>query len=360
MTGALLLSVLVVPSSPADASGGTVHVSEGESIQQAIDDAHPGTRIRVTGHHSEQVVVDKDGIELIGVNATLSMPDDFVEGPCGPALICVMPANENNFDDPFDPANVHLQDVTITGFTLSNPVFDSIAVYFTVGVTVSRNTVTESGCNGIWMLFAYDFVVERNHVAASADCGNIDIAASSGGTISRNWSTNGSFAGINADDVSDVVIDRNNTQGNCIGIVAVDSPGPLPSNNVTITRNTANRNNTVCYPFGPPEVGGPPIGVAGILVVGVNGVVVRGNTTNNNRSTDPAGTITAGGIAIQDFVDGEVANIAGGVVVERNNSHGNVTVGGRLDVSVTSTGSGITVIGNHCTFSAPDPTWCTN
>ena len=359
MTGALLLSILVVPSSPADASGGTVHVSEGQSIQQAIDDAHPGTRIRVTGHHREQIHIDKDGIELIGVNATLSMPDDVVEGPCGPVLICVMPANPN-FDDPFDPANVHLHDVTITGFTLSNPIFDTIAVFFTVGVTVSHNTVTESGCNGIWMLFAYGFLIERNHVMASADCGNIDIAASSGGTIRHNVSTYGAFAGISLDDVSDVVVHRNNTQYNCIGIVVFNSPGPLPSNNVEITGNTANRNNTVCYPFGPPEVGGPPIGVAGILVVGVNGAVVRGNTTNNNRSTDPAGTVTAGGIAVQDFVDDQVANIASGVVVEGNNSHGNATVGGRLDVSVTSTGSGITVVGNHCTFSAPDPTWCTS
>ena len=368
LAGALGVTLAMTGAVTAHAGQGHGHhrkavvVGERDSIQAAIDAAEPGTRIQVRGDHAEQVWINKDGIELVGKRASLSMPTepDF-EGPCGPTLICVIPDNENNFGNPFDPANVYLNDVTISGFNLSNPFFDSIGLYFTNGATVERNTVTESGCSGIWMLFANDFSIERNNVNASADCGNIDVAASNGGTISRNRSTDGAFAGINIDDVSDVVINRNTSTGNCIGIVAADSPGPLPSSNVTINRNKTNRNNTVCYPFAEFEGDvSLPVGVAGILVVGPTDVVVSRNTSNNNVSTDPAGSITAGGIVIQDFVTGEGSNISSDVLVKRNTARGNSTVDGPLDISVTSTGSAITVTRNHCQFGAPDTDWCTN
>ncbi len=105
-------------------------VDHGESIQAAIDAAKPGTTIKVRGDHAEQVWINKDGIELVGKRAALSMPaePDF-EAPCGPTLICVVSPTVNP-DDPFDPGN-YLDDVTISGFTLSNPVYDSIGVYFT-------------------------------------------------------------------------------------------------------------------------------------------------------------------------------------------------------------------------------------
>jgi hypothetical protein len=353
--GALVLSFLVLPSSPAAAGNGTVHVGEGESIQAAIDAAAPGTTIQVRGDHAEQLWIYKDGITLDGKGATLSMPDepDF-EGPCGPTLICVITDNENDFENPFDPDNVYVSDVTVSGFTLSNPFYDSIGTYWTTGAAVERNTVPNSGCSGIFMLFANDFTIERNVVSSSAECSNIDVAASDGGTIGRNTSTDGGFAGINIDDVSNVVIDRNTSTGNCIGIVAANSPGPLPSSNVTITRNTTNGNNTVCFPFGPPEEGGPPIGVTGILVVGPTDVLVSRNTVEDN--TAEAFTITAGGIVVQDFA----FNNSSDVVIERNTASGNSSLAGPADISVGSVGGPFTVTDNICEFGVPDASWCTN
>ncbi len=349
-----MVSALALPSSPVSASN-VVQVDEGQSIQAAVDAAEPGTTIMVSGNHAEQVVIMTDGIKLVAKGATLSMPDepDF-EGPCGPTLLCVTsPAGD--FEDPFNPDN-KIHDVAISGFTLSNPYYDSIGTYFTDNATIERNTVTGSDCSGIWMLFADNFRIERNTVDASVNCGNIDLAASDTGVISRNTTTNGGFAGINTDDVSNVVIDRNTSTGNCIGIVAADSPNPASSSNVTITRNTANGNNTVCYPFGPPEVGGPPVGVAGILVVGPTDVVVSRNTANDNVSTDPAGTITAGGIVIGDFFD----NISMDVLVDRNTATGNSTIAGPLDINIGSIGSPITLTRNHCGYSEPNPDWCSN
>ena len=135
----------------------------------------PGTTIKVRGDHAEQVWIDKDGIELIGKSA-LSMPDepDF-EGPCGPTLICVISPTVN-FEDPFDPAN-SLHDVTISGFTASNPFFDTIGAYWVDGLTIERNTVTSSDCSAIFTLFVADFHIERNDVSASVNCSTIDVAA---------------------------------------------------------------------------------------------------------------------------------------------------------------------------------------
>jgi parallel beta-helix repeat protein len=365
VVAALLASVALLPNGPVSADGGDhddhdddreVTVREGESIQAAIDAAEPGTEIEVRGDHAEQIWINKDGIELVGKHATLSMPEvPNVEAACGPTLICVISPTVNP-DDPFDPAN-YLDDVTISGFTLSNPYSDSIGLYFTNGATVERNKVTSSDCSGIWMLFANDFRIERNRVSDSANCGGIDVAASNGGKISRNTSTNGGFAGINTDDVSNVEIDRNRATGNCIGIVVGDSPGgDLPSDNVSITRNRANGNNTVCYPFGPPEFGGPPVGVAGILVAGATNVVVTRNTANDNVSTDPAGTITAGGIVVGDFGP----NVGNNVLVKRNTARGNSTIAGPLDINLNGVGDMITVSRNRCEYSAPDAGWCTD
>jgi pectin methylesterase-like acyl-CoA thioesterase len=44
-------------------------VGPGESIQKAIDAAHPGETIVVRGVHREDVVIRKDGIKLRGEDA---------------------------------------------------------------------------------------------------------------------------------------------------------------------------------------------------------------------------------------------------------------------------------------------------
>ena len=373
---ALLASVALIPVGPVSAGGDdhdhhrgrTVVVHEGESIQEAIDDAQPGTKILVRGHHAENVWIYKDDIELVGKKASLTMPDDPVPNPCEgydpetdtvfPTLVCVHPLP---FDEVPPPPEVILDDIEISGLKLGNPLGDTIGVYFAHDVDIERNNVTESGCSGIWLLFVDDFEVVRNRVSNSVDCGNIDIAASTDGEVIRNRSTGGGFAGISLDDVSDVKVHRNRASGNCIGIVASNSPGDLPSTDVRITRNTTNGNNTICYPFGPPGFG-PPIGAAGIVVAGVTDALVYRNTANDNVSTDPAGTITPGGIVISDFD----TNVSSNIVVRRNKATGNSTYDPflgevvPLDINVTSIGSPISVSRNHCEFSAPNADWCDN
>ena len=95
-------------------------VREGGPIQAAIDAAEPGSTIQVRRDHAEQVWINKDGIELVGKQATLSMPDepDF-EGPCGPTLICVISRN-----------------------TSTNGAFGGISIDDVSDVVIDRNTAT--------------------------------------------------------------------------------------------------------------------------------------------------------------------------------------------------------------------------
>ena len=146
------------------------------------------------------------------------------------------------------------------------------------------------------------------------------------------------------------MIDRNTSTGNCIGIVAGDSPGPLSSSNVSITRNSANANNTVCFPFGD----GFPIGVAGILVAGPGNVTVERNTASNNVSDRDRDT----GRNRHHRLPRRAST--GEALVERNTAEGNMTAAGPLDINVNSIGGPITVNRNRCGVGAPDPSWCTD
>src|SRR5918994_4260813 len=70
-------------------------VGPGESIQKAVNAAHPGDTIVVRGVHREDVVIRKDGIKLRGDDgAVIEAPTrSKADSPCsrafGPEAICV-------------------------------------------------------------------------------------------------------------------------------------------------------------------------------------------------------------------------------------------------------------------------------
>jgi pectin methylesterase-like acyl-CoA thioesterase len=89
---ALILAVVCVTSvgivNPASAHGDTKFVRPGQSIQAAIDMANPGDRILVPpGTYAEQLTIDKDGIDLIGLGATLVPPASAAHNEWGAALL---------------------------------------------------------------------------------------------------------------------------------------------------------------------------------------------------------------------------------------------------------------------------------
>ena len=70
-------------------------VGPGESIQKAVNAAHPGDTIVVRGVHREDVVIRKNGIKLRGEDAVIEAPTRAkADSPCsktfGPEAICVV------------------------------------------------------------------------------------------------------------------------------------------------------------------------------------------------------------------------------------------------------------------------------
>src|SRR5215218_9235929 len=95
-------------------------VGPGESIQKAVNAAHPGDTIVVKGVHREDVVIRKNGIKLRGDDAVIEAPPrDKADSPCsktlGPEAICVL--GEVNIKTG-ELTGQRVSDVSVSGFTI--------------------------------------------------------------------------------------------------------------------------------------------------------------------------------------------------------------------------------------------------
>src|SRR5215212_10193174 len=91
----LVASGVVLAAGIGSAGAQSSVVGLGESIQKAVNAAHPGDTIVVKGVHKEDVVIRKDGIKLRGEDAVIEAPPRAkADTPCsktfGPEAICVL------------------------------------------------------------------------------------------------------------------------------------------------------------------------------------------------------------------------------------------------------------------------------
>jgi nitrous oxidase accessory protein NosD len=95
-------------------------VGPGQSIQKAVNAAHPGDTIVVRGVHRENVVIRKNGIKLRGDDAVIEAPPRAkADSPCsrtfGPEAICVW-GDFNIKTGKLEGQRV--SDVSVSGFTI--------------------------------------------------------------------------------------------------------------------------------------------------------------------------------------------------------------------------------------------------
>jgi signal peptidase I len=116
----LVASGVVLGAAIGSAGAVSPVVGPGESIQKAVNAAHPGDTIVVRGVHREDVVIRKNGIKLRGDDAVIKAPTRAkADSPCsrlvGPEAICVWGDFNINTGK---LTGQRVSDVSVSGFTI--------------------------------------------------------------------------------------------------------------------------------------------------------------------------------------------------------------------------------------------------
>src|SRR5215203_3371527 len=187
-------------------------VGPGESIQKAVNAAHPGDTIVVRGVHREDVVIRKNGIKLRGDDAVIEAPARAkADSPCskafGPEAICV-----------FGDANLRtakvnrpIKDVSISGFTIrgfkqkaNKPITTiMIDVFGARNATIAGNHVMGNAAAGIgFSAEGLNNTIENNDLTDNEDDG-VFVERQRNTTIARNDVTGDPRGEVEGIDVKD-------------------------------------------------------------------------------------------------------------------------------------------------------------
>jgi len=345
---ALILAVVCVTSvgivSPASAHGDTKFVRPGQSIQAAIDVAHPGDRILVRpGTYAEQLTIAKDGIDLIGLGATLVPPPSAVQNECsglaGPrteAGICVHGTGIVLADYVVEHRKVRsvdrpVEDVSIAGFQVRGFSGENIAVVGARDARVIGNRLTDGEQYGFLTAGSNNTLVAGNTVASP--------------TALR-------FIGICLDDVAGTQVSHNHISGYRVAICVQTPGGNVRHNDVRdscigadvdpgvagakILDNRIAGTNPGCATPDTPYI-------FGIFLDGAINTLVRHNRIEGQTAGDPPDGYAAG-VLVYD----EGTAVASGNVVTQNVLRNN-----DLDLAAPTVGTGNVFSGNSCTTSDP-------
>jgi hypothetical protein len=333
---ATIYSVCLFLTPPASARD-TIHVQAPQSIQSAIDAAGPFAKIVVgPGTYAEQLLIQKDGLTLVGQGAILVPPATPVHNACsglaGPdtqAGICV--AGSGITLAPFKQEHRKVLEVkqpvkhvTVSGFQVRGFSGENIALLGAQGSQVLGNWLYDGMQYGALTAGSTNTLVGGNAVVSTGGILSIGICTDNfaGSTVSDNH-VSGYFVGL-CIQTSGAEIHANDMAGCCVG--AYVDPRVRGAK---VQHNRVSALNPLCDSQG---------GGAGVFLDGSLEAEVRWNLIEGMV----AGGMGVGVIIVDDETVVPVA-VAGGNVVEYN-----VLKGNDFDVFVNTTGVGNVVMLNDC------------
>ncbi|MGY0236575.1 right-handed parallel beta-helix repeat-containing protein [Longispora urticae] len=332
MVGAVVASTVALGATPAMAGDSQI-VLPGQSIQAAVDAAHPGGAIQLLpGTYAGGVKVTKHGITIRGAGPETVIAPMGANGCAGqapPTGICVL-------GTPGHP--VH--GVTVESLTVRDFEFGVFGL-FTDRLTVRTVHAVDNPEYGIAEFESTrgEFVgnwVTGSHEEAGLYVG--DIANAYGTKVSGNH-VSGSALGILVRHAHHVKVSANNIVDNCAGIVLVDDGQPGGLGHDEVSANNVSGNNRFCPPAGDV----PPLQGTGIALIGGQYNKVSANIVNDNKG----GPVPfPGGIVLFPGVGG---NAAAHNLIEANVAHGNLPA----DIVDNSGGGSNVFQANHCGTSQP-------
>src|SRR5215218_6178162 len=235
----LVASGVALATAIGSAQAANKVVGPGESIQKAVNAAHPGDTIVVRGVHREDVVIRKDGIKLRGEDdAVIEVPARAkADSPCskafGPGAICIF-GDVNIKTGKLTGQRQRVSDVSVSGFTIRG--FNSEFILegkFARNATFVGNRITGNFANGIAFDKSVNTTIAKNHVAEVG----ILVDSSVNSTIAKNH-----VIGIPKTDAAGIVVEassRTTVVGNDLiddlfGVILIDSTGTkILSNDIT-------------------------------------------------------------------------------------------------------------------------------
>jgi parallel beta-helix repeat protein len=343
----------------------TVTVEAGESIQDAIDAARPGTTIKIEeGTYNENLLIDKDGISLVGEgrkSTKIVYDESATPNPvCGagdPPLpggtpsvsgICVADINAQ-FEPQSTVSDVHISRLSVTGFS-------SIGIVF-VGaedISVKKTYLADNHEYGVAAFDSSDSVIAHNVTPRNGEAGiYVGDSEDADSTVYRNvaW---GNLFGIFLRDASNGEIVKNKSFDNCVGILFLDTPSPTRNQNWIAHKNLVAANNRTSLPDpgpSPRPCGGeeePPVSGVGIAIAGADRIRVVHNGVFGNGTPEGATSIASGGIVLLSLA------FEGGTDATNAKVAFNTALGNDPDISWDGAGAGNQFIQNECLTSVPD------
>ena len=302
---------------------GTV-VGPGESIQKAVNAAHPGATIVVKGVHREDVVIRKDGIELRGDDAVIEAPAK-AGSPCsknfGLEAICVLADVDPDTGELTGPRvkDVSVSGFTIRGFETAGPDGDAFLFdfYNSRNATITANRIIGNVAGAVVFGNSIDATFANNEVVGDPrnSTNGLDVEAGSRNTkivnnVVRSYTVGIAVGGGKHNGATNTTIEGNDFIGNSIGGLTIeDSPGTKILSNVI-------RGNEIVgtYVAGPKSQEAKLVGNNisgggwGIFVGDTHGGSVVGNKVHDNCAGmffeafkgEPVGGFGVGGNTVTD------------------------------------------------------------
>ncbi len=303
-TLAIVMMCALFSMGVSQCGGGVIYVQDGESIQDAVDAATPGTTIIVypgfyTAAAGERAVVEvlTDDIRLIGKAGAVidATGNDYAVKVGDRSFGCLAGA---------------IQGFSIRGFTFQNADNSGVFLANVDNYSMTKGIYLDNAEYGPYPICSRDGVVAENFASGHDDAA-IYVGQSDGTLIERNEVFD-SVIGIEVENSSNAIVRNNKVEGNTAGIFLVVLPGlNIPfAENILVENNNVRDNNRVNTAT-DGNLALLPEGT-GILNLGADFAVIRNNQVWGNRTY---GIVLAGNPfsvldpRIEPFIDGnEVRN----------------------------------------------------
>jgi nitrous oxidase accessory protein NosD len=342
------LGIAVCSSTTASAdTSGTIVVGPGNSIQAAVNRAHPGDTILIKrGVYHQSVQIRKNGITLRGSGASrrgtvIMPPKAFRKTTCnslaGPTGICLLARKLGASGNVISP----VRDDTVTNLMVTGFPGNGVFGFGTVGMTVTRVAAINNAAYGISRFESSNTLFARDVATGSGEAGFYVGDSPHADTVVWHDRAFGNLFGIFVRHARHVLVLDNRLSENCQGILVLDDGQPGGAGNTAIVENTAVRNNKFC----PASEDSPPLKGGGIALVGATRSVVADNAVFGNRGS----RFNSGGIVVVSAHPLDKGSNPNFDLVIHNRARRNRPADLRWD----GTGIGVRFIANHCGTSTP-------